>query len=1289
MRYLGIAVIICGLNIQILKSQQQDKINLEPVNDGLINSWVSAITQDSLGFIWIGTQDGLHRYDGYRYQVYRNSPDDDASIAANWIKDIAIDSNGDFWLGTYGGGVCKFSARTDTFTNFAKDSINKFSSKLVSGIAAISENHILSATEDGYVQFNITKNTYKNLNIGHFQSDIAKDGSTIWLVDKSDVLIKYNLDDETLNQIYAFDERVIKLVYVPNVGLIVGMKNRLILFNNDKPTKEFDIPNDLKTIEIAQDGSILIVVKNGLYQLDIKTSTIKQLEVNIDLNQYELETIFIDESNTLWLGTNKGLFKQEKKYRAFAQNHIKLHGRRITKHKETLYVGGSQGLYRILKTPEQLIKNRRILGLYSTNDELLASSDYSYYYKINNQEIDSIQIGEKTGQKLRVLGLEIDKNKRKWIGSWSGLFLFDPDNQPLGHISIETESNLGESKITQMHLDHNDRMWIITSGYGIFRIDNASTILIDEISKHIINYRNEAGNRNSINSNLLLSLEEDENGNMWFGTEAGVANYNENNSAFDRMYYQDELLNKKIMTIRKDGQNQLWITTINDGIYVFEQSGKTITHYTKSDGLISNAFLYGSGYYDAKNNSMYLGTDEGVQIIDLSKNLKSSISKSPVITEIMVNTTNDKTLIAPAKAPYVNKLTLAANQNDFAIRFSTLNFDNPQKIRYYYTVDQKNWKLADFQTAYFTNMPYGKQTLTLKSVYDGDENTTAVTTLPIFISPPWFLSNTAKFGYILLFLGMLYGIYRYQKWRWQMKLNLNIEKQEAAHFKKLNEQKSRLYTDIAHEFKTPLTLISGPLEDQLRNNDISNKDRTNISIASRNVERLTVLVDQLLGLAKLDDGKQKLHLKSGDLGLFLHSLVESFEYQATKRQIGFVKDIQIVKQVFYDEDVIEKIVVNLLSNALKYTSNNGDCFFSAKIESNQLLIVVKNDADELNSLQLEKVFTRFYQFNDHNEGTGIGLALTKELVELCKGTINVFVEDDQKIAFKVVLPIKTNSQTTTDTTSINYSIKTNASNEFDETNTSELPILLVIEDNNELRTFIQNNFVKTYQVLEAANGKTGLEMALEYVPDVILSDIQMPLMNGMELCDTLKADERTSHIPVILLTASFNQEHELKGLSSGADDYITKPFKLAILEQRIANQVNIRKQLRARYQKGMILKPKDLALTSIDEAFLNNIKNILDSHITDSAFTAEKFCEYANVSRMQLHRKLVALTGMSTSAFIRSQRLQLATEMLKNSDQTINEIAYAIGFNTPTYFMRCFKETFGKTPSEYLETELK
>ncbi len=516
--------------------------------------------------------------------------------------------------------------------------------------------------------------------------------------------------------------------------------------------------------------------------------------------------------------------------------------------------------------------------------------------------------------------------------------------------------------------------------------------------------------------------------------------------------------------------------------------------------------------------------------------------------------------------------------------------------------------------------------------------------------------------------------------------------QTNTKLKELDVLKSNFFTNISHEFRTPLTLISNPIEDILSDETISDKKRQQFTVAKQNSERLLELVNQLLDLSKIDEGHLKLQLQRGNVLQFISGLSESFSYAAKQKNITYTIAIaQAEEAVWFDKDVIEKITINLLSNALKYTTTNGTILCKAYIENHDLLLNVTNSGRGLTPFELNNIFERFYQTNAQNHGSGIGLALVKELVALHHGKIEVKSEVDKETSFEVRLSVDRKSfKNNVIIVASNAKVETeipvylNPTNEDkDAIMDSDLPILLIVEDNDDLRHLLIQIFEEDYNIIWASNGKIGVDLALEQIPDLIISDVMMPEKDGVSLTEDLKNDERTAHIPIILLTAKAGVESKFKGIDSGADDYITKPFNKKLLVLKVEKLIESRRQLQLRYSQELVLLPKDIAITNLDEKFLKKVETVLEKHLIEPSFNVTDFSDGVGMSRMQLHRKLKALTGLTASEFIRSQRLKLAAKLLKTSEINVSQVGYSVGFNDHSYFTKCFKETYNCTPSEF------
>ena len=545
---------------------------------------------------------------------------------------------------------------------------------------------------------------------------------------------------------------------------------------------------------------------------------------------------------------------------------------------------------------------------------------------------------------------------------------------------------------------------------------------------------------------------------------------------------------------------------------------------------------------------------------------------------------------------------------------------------------------------------------------------------------------------ILLLVGIgfttITGLFFFFQYRNRKKTNKKL--------RELNKIKSTFFANISHEFRTPLTLISGPIQQLIKKGDLQEEDRENLQTMQVNSQRLISLVDQLLDLSKIEAGSLALNISKNKLIPFVGSLVDSFHFILKEKDINFITHINpSASETWFDKTIIEKIVLNLLTNAQKYTPNHGAIVCSANVNENRFFFEIKNSGEGINENDIKKIFDRFYQVNTNQQGVGIGLALIKELVTLHKGTITVKSTPNEWTTFTIDLPIdkdtfKNNTEAPINELDFNE-IDENIQNRIhtettftgEDSTDNDQPILLLVEDNIEVRNYLYSIFKDNYSIFQANNGEEGISIALEEIPDLIISDIMMPLKNGIELCNTLKTDERTSHIPIILLTAKVGEENELEGIKTGADDYITKPFNQELLLLKVKKYIEVRKKMQDRYSQELVLKPTDITLNSTDELFLEKVQGVIDNNIIESSFSIDEFCQSVGMSRMQLHRKLKALTGQTTSEFIRTQRLKLAADLLLNSEVNISQICYSVGFNNPTYFSKCFKELYHCSPTEY------
>jgi signal transduction histidine kinase/AraC-like DNA-binding protein len=686
--------------------------------------------------------------------------------------------------------------------------------------------------------------------------------------------------------------------------------------------------------------------------------------------------------------------------------------------------------------------------------------------------------------------------------------------------------------------------------------------------------------------------------------------------------------------------------------------------------------------------------------------------------------TNFKVLEKSRPVP-IDKIELPYDENFLSFEFVVINYDAPEKNQYTYKLEglDKNWVYSGTRRlASYTDLDPGTYRFRVKATSDGSLWSEAKTNISIIIHPPWWRTYWAYVLYGLAFLGTLYGLIHYTIARERLKADLKLKSIQSEKLQEIDKLKSQFFANISHEFRTPLTLILAPLEKLMTGTKESPQQLSLYQAMYQNAQRLLNLINQLLDLAKLEAGKMTPELAAGNLMQVIRRIVFSFSSLAERRQIQFKFQSPSENPVaYFDADQLEKIISNLLSNAFKFTPVGGEITVTARLDPAQdkeipKRLVKTDKATSIKMLQLdiqdngvgippdrlEKIFDRFYQIDPSHtreqEGTGIGLALVRELVQLQAGKIWVESLPGVRTCFSVRLPmlmVGLEEITVADNSATNSSqILLPVQEENKEANyvppeistvasAKDSPLVLVVEDNADLCYFMQETLQKNYKVIVAANGLEGYQQAMAAIPDLVVSDIMMPKMDGIELCQKLKADEKTSHIPVVLLTAKADSQSKVTGLQTGADDYITKPFESRELEARIQNLIVGRKKLREHFSREITLQPSEIVITSVDERFLQRVMQVIESNIADTNFGVENLGREIGMSRMQLYRKLNALTGYSPSDFIKRMRLQRAAQLLCQDSGTVSEVAYQVGFNSHAYFSKCFHDLYGKTPSDF------
>ncbi|SDM14368.1 two-component regulator propeller domain-containing protein [Kriegella aquimaris] len=1330
-KIVGLVLIFVG-NCHLF-SQSQITFRQLSIKDGLSQNSAISVSQDSIGYLWIATQDGLNRYDGRSFTTFPYTFVDITKPDYSNLGKVYTDRQGGVWIIPMDRTLRKFEPTAEIFeslpgindasTLIQGDKLNYWVGTYNNGLFRVKPDlkggseykveQVLSSDQLNTTIFNIVQHTDGKLLLTTEKKIILFDPATF----KSEYIEPTTLYGEPIDVNFSdivLDKMGREWIGTYGDGLYFGE----IGGNGLRRISDLDftdpLPQNLNIIDLyidSRDRLWVATYGRGLYMINFEQEKIQHFSSEKHnpqaLHYDDILCIYEDYSGTLWYGTDgAGLSYYDEyleKFNSFTNyqtpERISIDVvRAITLDKDDNVWVGTSGKGLTQYQPEtnswqtfiaeagdtNTISSNRIMALQTDTDGNLLIGTQGGGLNILDNDGQFTQFSPTSNPSLSantIWTIYKDRKNRYWLGTREqGLVQFNKEKGEI--LSYKYDSGLSSNNIRAITEDDSGNLWMATDADGIVHLDLQTG--------KFMHYVNDP-KKNSLSNNSLKTLYFAPNGILWIGTNgSGLDAFDTKSQKFYNYNIQDGLANNVIYAILPDSHGSLWLSS-NKGITRFTpgdnwQSQPQITNYTNYDGLATE-FNTGA-YYKHKNGALYFGGLEGFYWFKPNQIRENNILPKTTITGLDI-------LNQPY--PLQKNRELRHDQNTLSFSFSSMQYSLPEKNQYQYKLQNydNEWvSSGNTNFARYTQLPPGDYEFLVKSSnYDGVWNESPAS-YSFSIAPPWYLSSWAKIVYSVLFMALIFGVYRYVIWRWKVKLDLERKEEETQRLKKLNDFKSKLYTDISHEFRTPLTLISAPVDKKMAEGKLSHNDFVSFSMIKRNTQRLIALVDQLLHLAKLEKGELKLRIDKGNLGLFLGMITTSFEYKAQERNITYTITIENLDVAWFDEDALEKIVTNLLSNAFKYGSQGGECHFKAIRSEDNILISVKNTVEKHSDIDVDKLFTRFYQQDAHADGAGIGLSMVKELVHLYHGQTSVAMEREDLIHFQIRLPIEKGAFGKEEFCKTTSEIPDRVSNtalvsgESLQVGQKEgvRPILLIVEDQKEVREFLKSVWHTKYEVYEAYNGQKGVEKALEIVPDLIISDVRMPICDGIELCNRLKTDERTSHIPIILLTAGISEENELRGLRSGADDFITKPFKLSILETRVANFIATRKRLRSRYSQELVLEAKDIAITPTDEIFLNRVQRILDEHLSDASFNAAAFGERIGMSRMQLHRKLQAYTGLSTTEFIRSQRLRQAAQILKTTDITINEVAYTVGFNTPSYFIKCFKETYKKTPSEYLQS---
>lgn len=1335
--------------------------------NGLSQNSVLSVTQDYRGFMWFGTRLGLNRYDGFTFRTYRNIPGDTTSITGNYILCLLSDRHKTLWVGTQ-NGLNRYNPLTDSFTRIvASDQPGSLASNLISCLTEDREGRLWVGTASGLhvlddpetLHFSVYT-TASGLPDNNIRSIFQDHTGTIWvgtpkgLAQMTTVrgrpafrtFVHQNAVPESLSDNYVTsitEDRQHTLW----IGTISGGLNRynpasqtFTRFTHTVGRPDGLVHNNIRQLTPDARGRIWIGTQEGLSLFDPVTHRFDNYQHDAlnrkSLNKNSVYSIFEDNQGSVWIGTYYGgvnisyahhtdftTLQNTSKPGALSDDVVSslIEDRHTPDPVPNLWIGTEGGglnyLNRqtgrftvfkhdpsrpaslgsnLVKTVYQDRRGYVWAGTHGGGLNRLAPGSQTFEHFLLNQNDPQTLNAE-------VLALLEDSQGLFLAGTNQGLLAFRQAVPPLIPVQLvpDQEQTIGRSSVKVIVESRNRTIWI-GSSWGVF--------IIGPDRKKVVKLTQQPLEHISVNS-----LKEDRYGRIWIGSShEGVFRYDPARQTVKAYSMRDGLPNNDIAAIQEDNRGLIWISTGN-GLSRLDPVRETCINYTTSDGLAGNDFNY-SASLKTSTGELFFGGYQGITAFNPNQLSVVRHATPIVLTGLRLFTDpvrpNDRHSLLGQDISLTRQLTFRHDQNVFTIDFALLNFIKPNKNKYAYKLDgfDNDWRQATIPSATYTNLPAGQYTFWVKGA-NNDGLWSAPIQLHIEVLPPFWKTWWAYLIYALAIAGIIALIIRFFVLRALLKRD-----------HELNQIKLNFFTNVSHEIRTHLTLIAGPIERIMLARKEDPLVQQQLGYVQHDADRLLKLVNELMDFRKAETNHLKLHITKLDLVPFLEDIYAFFKEVSLSKNITatFRYSEESVK-VYADREQLEKVFFNLLSNAYKFTPDNGAIELVVLADHEQVQIQVIDNGRGIAPEFLDKLFENFFQVDDHgiqNTGYGIGLALSKTIIDLHRGQLAVesylaLDPHQNRTCFTVTLktgmahlagqfPVMPDTPPAPqsdgpDQSPVQEHVTGQATEAVDfdalltDTGTEALTpkhyTILYVEDNQAVRAFVTDALAPAYQVVEAGNGLAGWETAIELIPDLIISDVMMPEMDGFTLCNKLKADERTSHIPVILLTAKSAVANQVNGLAMGADVYLTKPFSLQVLGLHVRNLLSTREKMRQRFSREVTLLPQELPISTVDEQFLKRVMHVVEQNLDNPVFDVDMLANEVGMSRTVLYRKIKALTDLSVNDFVKSIRLQKATQLLRQKQLTIYEVAYAVGFSDRKYFSKEFKKQYGMTPSDYINPE--
>lgn len=1323
---------------------QEYPVKFLDISDGLSNNSVTTIYQDSDGFMWFGTYDGLNRYDGYNFKVYRNKINDKNSLSFNTIYDIKSDSKKNIWVGG-SNGVCVFDRRTSVFRPLEYVSkSNKIEplKDIIHQIQLVSKELVLVASQSfGLLVYEKgsfvgkpvaleqphTKIVKYNYNATVLEND-SKNGSC-WVYIRNVGICKYNYHSKKMKVIYPLSMEVKRIKLASDAILWLGTDEGLYSFNTqlnvlsknylDNNCTVTDILIDKKKeIWITTDGC-------GIYRIDKEKKAIPYRFANGKqfVKSNSIWSLYEDIAGNKWIGTLRG--------------GISMIGNNPKYFKNIRYNAKENNLAEnfILSFCEDEKKNLWIgtdgAGLKywnrKSNTYTIYSSSANAAHKISSNFITSI---------IR------DDTNAIWLSTWAGgVNRINPANNTISYFScFNPFTQKAEKNIWFVYKDSKGIIWASATNEGSLyffdRVKN-SFVLFDKTIDNLQcltetsdgklwggNYtslfaieKGEKKYEKVVIGNPIRSIHEDKDKNLWLGTqEGGLLLFDRKTNKFKRLTTEDGLPSNTILRILEDKRGNLWMSTYN-GICRFDRTNKTFRNFSVNDGLQSNQFSFNASLKLASGEFLFGGINGFNSFFP--EEIKELNQKSNVLlTDFYVNnqpieeSKND--LISDWDSDKIKEVNLPYDQTTLSIEFVALDYNNTDKINYAYYLDgwDDRWNyVGQTRKANYAKLAEGKYVFKVKTTnFRGGWNKEE-SLITVVVLPPWYRTWWAYTFYLLAGIGIVYGYIKYNENKEKLKYKVKIAELERKKEKEIAEKQSSMFTYISHEFRTPLSLIINPLKKVIQKGSVDGGTSIgDLVIAHRNARRLLSLVDQLLLFRKAENDGDELRISVINVNNLCYEVYQYFVNQAKEKKIDYTFQIpENSIEIIGDYEKIEISLFNLMSNAFKYTPVGGVIGLVLAETASDVSIEISDSGAGIAKNDLESIFEKFKQVNSKapvggSTGFGIGLFIVKYFVEKHKGIVSCSSEIGKGSIFTLnflkgknhfenvqigtftpkMSPLVEELMADDTETSLEHS-PSNTENEWDKVMLTDKRTLLIIDDNADIRNYLINLFSEAYIIYSADNGEEGLKLTKKHIPDLVISDIAMDVMDGLELCRKIKENSSLSHIPVVLLTASKNPETHLQGISDGADDYITKPFDDELLIARVESLLRSRSNLRSYFLDSITLKENTHKVPVEYQEILQKCIDIIEANIHKRDFTIKNFAAEMGISHRTLYTKIKIISGQTLNAFIRSVRLRRAAMLMLTENMNIAQASVEVGFEDPKYFRQQFVKLFGMTPSEYIK----